>query len=171
MTILTRLCVADGSWEVFEADWSRQCAEFDETLDSFAPAHVPMLKAAATKEPKSGAFALPFDDHHAAACQLNCTPLPGYDGPVLRLRFLTLSPRYDLGNTERETYREILVRLLQGVLDVSDTLWPARHVKFHLASPADKDFFEEVGKPLDASGVFENVGVKGSWLYISKSKL
>ncbi|MFG1255708.1 MULTISPECIES: hypothetical protein [Xanthobacter] len=170
MTTLERLYVSDGSWEAFEADWSRQCTEFGETLENFAPGHVPMLKLAATNEPKSGAFALPYEGEHAAACQLNCTPLPGFTGPVLRLRFLTLAPRYDLGESSQEAYSDILVQLLQGVLEVSESLWPADHVKFHLASPADRVFFAALGKPLDASGVFRSVCVKGSWLYISKSR-
>lgn len=169
MPILQRLSVSDGSWQAFEDDWRRQCEIFEEDLANFAVAHFSMLREAATNEPKSGAFALQRSSEYAAACQLNCSPLPSFQGPVLRLRFLTLSPRYDIEGDE-EAYTDILLNLLQGVLEISDDMWPADHVKFHLASPADRGFFAALGKPLSGTGVFEKVCVKGSWLYISKIK-
>lgn len=169
MTTLKRLNVSDGSWDALHADWERQCAEFGEQLDNVASADFQMLKEAATNQLKSGSFALPYENEFAAACQLNCSPLPGYVGPVLRLRFLTLSPRLDLGPYDEDVYSSVLLHLLIGVLQISDTLWQADHIKFHLASPADRTFFAALGTPLSTSGVFESVCVKGSWLYITKS--
>lgn len=172
MPILNRLTKTDGSWEQFESDWSQQCATYDESLDGFSPAHFPMLELAATDDRRCGAFALKDSSgKHIAACQLNITPLPGYVGPVIRLRFLTVCPEFDFGVLSQEGYSALLGKFLIGVLQLSEENdWTSNHIKFHLPSPGDQTFFGALTGPLMATGNFDKVCVQGSWLYISKRR-
>jgi hypothetical protein len=90
----------DGSWDALKADWAAQCKQFEEDLASYAPGTMAELEGLALGEAqaRAGVFGLKLDGKYAAICQLNVTPLPGYEGPVLRLRFMTLSmPLFWLG--------------------------------------------------------------------------
>lgn len=164
------LSVADGSWQSFRQAWADLCQQYDEEIDNFAPATMAELeKLAAEGHFRAGVYALPNGEGFDAVCQLNCVPLPGYDGPVLRVRFMTISPEFDLGDRTIIDYGRVLVALLFATIRVSDTgSMKARHVKLHLRSPADVQFFAAIGSGLADAGVFETVETHGSWLHISK---
>lgn len=90
----------------------------------------------------------------------------------MRVRYLTLSPEYDFGEKTVDDYAEMLVGAVAGLLMVSDdhpTL-QARHIKFHLRSPADRQFFAALGRGLNEHEKFEDVQLKGSWLHLTKAK-
>lgn len=167
---LTRLSGADGSWARFKDDWRAQCANYGEDFDLYASGAFTVLDdLAANPEPRSGIFALVRNGKFAAVCQANVTPLPGYDGPVLRIRMMLLSPDYDFGEISVDEYAIVLIDMFSGVMELSHTDMPARHVKFHLRSPADRQFFAALGRHLDASPALESVQMRGGWLYVTKN--
>lgn len=160
----------DGSWDAFLENWRTQCGEFDEEIENFASATLRELGELATEgHPRAGVYGLQDGDDFVAVCQANCVPLPDYDGPVLRLRFLTVSPRFDFGDFEVEQYATLLVRVLVAALVLSDDEHEAKHIKFHLKSPADRAFFAALGSHLNDEDEFESVKMIGSWLYITKN--
>src|SRR5690606_15735785 len=98
-----------------------------------------------------------------AICQANCTGLPGYDGPVLRIRFMLFAPDYDFGEKDLDDYGMLLADLFLGVIELSEDVLQARYVKIHLRSPADRQFFTILGRGLEQSDHFDSVHVKGAW--------
>jgi len=170
---LKRLKAADGSWAAFEADWSAQCVAFDEDFGQFAQATIGVLRdlAEQTPAPKAAAtFGLWNSETGAfdAVAQLNSTLIPGHDGKVLRIRHLLLSPYFDFGDYPIETYSTVLSRMFAHTasLSVAGT-FASRHIKFHLRSPADRQFFAGFVEPMAQLGIFSKVVMRGAWLYLS----
>jgi hypothetical protein len=173
MSFLKPLSGSDGSWQQLKDDWQRQCAEAEEDFESYISGTFSVLEGLAVNpEARAGVYAYVRDGVHEALCQVNCTPLPGYDGPVLRTRFMTLSPRFDFEDLSVDEYARVLVNLFLGVIDLSaiDGPFRARHIKFHLPSPADRHFFASFGTELHAVPIFESVRMQGGWLYVTKNQ-
>lgn len=169
---LVRLCVADGSWVVFRDQWVAECAKFEEGFEDYATASIPVLEALAAENPvNAGVYALRYEDgQFHAVLQANSTLLPGYGmDRVLRIRHLLVSPRYDFGDMPIEDYSRVLTRTFARVVALSVHEMPSPHIKMHLRSPADVQFFREVGSFLGDMGIFTSVQMRGAWLYLTKS--
>lgn len=166
-----RLLAEDGSWDAFEADWRSQCERLEEDFDSYAGATFEVLhQIIKVKQAKSGVFAVKYDESYVAMCQVNCALIPKYLGPVLRTRFITFSPEYDLTDEHLHLYSRTLVELLFGVIDLGMGAgeFASRHVKLHLQSPEDAKFFTAVERNLKGQEPFESVETRGQWLYLSR---
>lgn len=102
-----------------------------------------------------------------AVCQLNVAFIKGYDNKVLRLRHLLLSPKYDFSDDITvDDYVNILSEIFAGTIHCATDELPAKHVKLHLQSPADRQFFKEIEQHLNKSTTFSSVKMHGAWLYI-----
>lgn len=165
-----RLLTDSGTWSEFEQDWKSQCEILGEDFDSYAEATLSVVKEIIESEnAKAGVFGLKINDKFMAMCQLNRTPLPGYDSPVLRVRFITLCPDLDLKELPVWEYSNALISLLTQVVDLAlnGGEMGSRYIKFHLRSPADTQFFSALGRGLHDTGPFEAVVSRGAWLYIT----
>lgn len=167
---MLKLQKAGGTWQRLLDEWGRQCAQYGESLDNYASATMPVLEQlAAAPEATAGVYGVEKDGEIGAICQLNCTPLPGYPSPVLRVRFLTVSPKYDLGDIAISEYGDLLVEAFFGVFTMSvDKTMGAKFINFHLRSPSDRPFFQAIGHGLAKVPHFETVKMAGSWLYVTK---
>jgi len=168
---LVRLLQSDGTWEKLREEWRNQTLSFNEDFESYASGMFSVVSSLAEHRTRNaGVFGLQREGSFIALCQLNQTPLPGYDSPVLRMRFMTLAPQFDFGEFELDQYVGVLIGLFSNVLLLSnsDDEFGAKHLKFHLRSPADRQFFAAVATPLEKSEAFSSVQVRGSWLYITK---
>lgn len=166
---LAKLRASDGSWNEFEADWKAQCETFGEDFSQYAIGSIPVLKeVAADDRDDVGIYALRSEEGgFAAVAQVNSTLLPGYDGKVLRVRHMLLSPTLDYGELLLETYSSVLSRMFAQTVNLAFRSMPAEHVKFHLRSPADRQFFSTVLETLKEFDIFSSVAMRGSWLYLS----
>lgn len=168
---LKKLQMNDGTWPEFVLDWQAQCEKAGEDFAAYAVGSFDVLSGLATApEPDAGVYALKKGGTHDAICQANCTGLPGYDGPVLRVRMMLLSPDFDFGVKPIEQYGSTLINMFLGIYILSETEMMARHIKFHLKSPNDRSFFAAIGERLNGEEQFEKVEVRGSWLYVTKAK-
>lgn len=166
---IVRLQNSDGTWQEFKDDWEAQCAAYGEDFSSFAEGTFSVVKDLLDDAGEAaGLFAIKEADQHVSMCQLNRASIPGYSSPVLRVRFMTLSPEFDFGDKSIEDYSGVLVATFAAVLAVSNTVMEAKHIKFHLRSPADRQFFALLGKGLNDSDMFHSVHVRGAWLYVTK---
>lgn len=171
---LHRLLVSDGSWAKLEEDWQRQSSEIGEEFDGYATDSIPVLKEIASKEdPESRqricwAVALYDQTRPLAIAMANLAPIPNFDGPVLRIRQITVCPLMDFGALSEDTYADTLVELMQNLYKLSEGPLNSRHIHMHLRSPTDIAFFRAFGKKLDGSSLFDSVTHKGAWLRISK---
>ncbi|NTG19987.1 hypothetical protein G6K93_05660 [Agrobacterium rhizogenes] len=167
---LVRLLTSDGTWKAFAEDWEKQCEPYEEDFSHYAEATFSVVRdIIETEQGNAGVFALRIKGKHVAMCQANRAMLPRYDGPVLRVRFITLSPELDLGDADLQEYGAILVSLLTQIIGLSllDDKLKSKYIKFHLRSPADRPFFSALGKGLHEANFFETVAMQGMWLYIS----
>lgn len=169
MSGLVKISARDGTWDALKAEWQSQCASYGEDFDTYAQGTFSVLGPLAdSEEPKAAVFAHMKNGHHAAIFQANCTPLPGYTGPVLRVRFMTLAPQYDFGDYGVDEYSDVLAGIFASSLALSYGEMQSQHLKFHLQSPADRQFFAVLEAPLGEIGIFESVQIRGSWLYVTK---
>jgi len=169
---LVALTEEDGSWQRLKADWRRQCEAFNEDFDSYGLATFSVLDPlAAEGHPKTDVYGFFVREECQMICETNRTMLPGYDGHVLRVRNMTFAPKYDFEDQPLDSYGSALVGLFGGVVGLSDSaLAPARHIKFHLRSPADRTFFQALCTPLLRIPIFDTAEVKGAWLYVTKKQ-
>lgn len=165
-----RVSRENGLWKDLLVSWEAQCGSFNENFDEYASASMTVLKdlADGVQLHDRGVYAL-FDKgaFHSVA-QLNCNFLPGYEGKVLRVRHIVLAPEYDFSeDIPLDVYGRTLALTFDGVLNVATSDMPATHVKFHLRSRGDRQFFSEVQPRLAQRGEFAAVEMRGAWLYLS----
>lgn len=166
---LERLLDADGTWPEFERDWQSQCENFGEDFSQYAVGSLPVLRDIASKDDRdSSVYGLRAEDgSFASVVMVNRTLLPNYTGQVLRVRHLLMSPSHDFGEHTIDDYAAILSRTFSRTVHLAFTTMPARHVKFHLRSPADRQFFSSALTALSDFDMFSDVAMRGSWLYLS----
>jgi len=161
-----------GLWQTLVGLWEDEAAMYHADLNDFAPASFSVLADLAQEAPqkRSGVFALSSDSTFIGMCQLNIAYLPGYDSEVLRVRHIIHSPRYDLDeDVTVDDYATFLTQMFGGVLHASISQMPAKHIKFHFRSPAERQFFNQMQEVINLFDVFDSVEMRGAWLYISKA--
>src|SRR5437763_137192 len=97
----------DGSWGRLKAQWRTECEEFGEGFESYAPGVFSILDPLARDgHPRCGIYALTEaqNPEFLAFCQANRALIPGYPTPVLRVRMMTFSPRFDFGDVGVNDY-------------------------------------------------------------------
>ena len=168
---LQRVSQADGNWHGLCRQWEDECDGFEQDFAEFASASFPVLDelACGTQLANAGVFATHDDGGYLAACQANVCFLPGYDGKVLRVRHIIVSPQHEFSaDMEIETYLKTLGRVFVGAIGLSVDGMPAQHVKFHLRSPAERHFGHIFTEALEGHKAFSDVAMRGSWIYLSK---
>jgi hypothetical protein len=165
-----RLGTSGTSYELLLDDWRAQASSLGEDFDSYSQIPVAIFEEIMEKDKeRTGLFVLKSQEDYGAVCMLNHADIPNYDGPVLRVRHILFSPKFDLGDLPVTDYSEALVTILVNVISLaqSDPKLMANHIKFHARSPADMQFFALLGRALDGSGAFASVQHRGTWLYIT----
>lgn len=167
-----RLGEEGTSYEGLLASWRTETEALGEDFEIFSAIPVSVFQQIAEKDANSTALyaARANDGSFGAVCMLNHARIPGYDGPVLRVRHILLSPKFDLTDVSLSEYSDVLFTILSGVIHCSDhdDRMKANYIKFHLRSPADVQFFAAVGKALSGASVYRSVHSSGAWLYITK---
>lgn len=164
-----QLKAADGSWDSLIAAWKDECEKFDEEFEGYASAAIPMLGDLAGKNDASySVYGLKNDETNTidAVCSVNWTHIPGYQDKVLRVRNLLFAPKFDFGEFEVFDYAMVLTRVFARATNLALDTMPSRHIKFHLRSPVERQFFALAGADLGALDEFKSVKVRGSWLYV-----
>jgi hypothetical protein len=165
--------LSDEEYKILVHGWREQCETADEDFETYTQIPLTVFREITEKDRDNTAlYGLKTENGFDAICMLNHALIPGYDGPVLRVRHILLSPEFDLGDKQITDYAKTIVSILVNVLLLSenDTNMKANHVKFHARSPADIPFFSEIGQALDGTGAYTSVHHKGSWLYITRTE-
>lgn len=160
-----RLHEGDGSWSRFRRDWEDQCCQLGEDFESYQVSLIGVVEDLAKDTPSDEAavFALECEDgRFHALCQVNVTTLPGYTGRVLRVRMMYFAPLYDFGELSLDAYIEVLVRMFSEIMALSEGAMQAPHVKFHLRSPADRQFFPTIGTDFEDKKTYASVIRRGA---------
>lgn len=172
------LMTQDGTWQAMQDDWRQQCEKVDEPFDDYAPDVTAILEdiaagnAEQTALTKSSvcAFREGQEGPHWAIAMLNWVRnIKGVKGPVLRVRHLTVSPLLDFGAVETQKYAEVLIGAVSGVIHLSNGIFKAPNLRFHLRSPEDLNFFRALGTALADTPLVDSVETRGAWLYMRKA--
>ncbi|MGH6755103.1 MAG: hypothetical protein ACREDP_23330, partial [Bradyrhizobium sp.] len=76
-----------------------------------------------------------------AACQVSRLMMSKFPTPILRARFVVVSPLYELGVADAAQYAQTMVALFCGIVWLSRDTMSAGHIRFFLKSPGDAQFF------------------------------
>jgi hypothetical protein len=159
-----------SAWQSLKAQWKTEAEGAGEDFSTFAIGTFSALDPLAAQEPaKSGLHGLYDGSRAHAFCQVNRLLMPRYSAPVLRARFATVSPAYDVGLHGVGGYAQVLVSLFSGVVWLSRNKLAADHVRFHLRSPGDAQFFAALQINTDLSP-FSSFTTRGAWVECSLKK-
>ena len=171
---MQKLSHTDGSWSELLSQWSDQCHAYGEDFQSFVPETIDLLGNLVdecTGSKWDGVYgSRDGDGSFQAICFVNPAFIPNYNGRVLRVRHVLLSPRSDLGEFDAEWHARTLGELFERIIELSDGELPCPHVKFHFRSPADLALFRRVKEELLKSDHFDDVRSVGAWLILTKSQ-
>jgi len=162
----------NGLWKSVRQQWRQQCEDFDEDGDSYARSAMDVLDELAEEPTRRAKVFVLRDENHVAHCifQANSTRLPQFDGFVLRIRHMILSPDYDYGKKSVTEYAQILTESFAHACNLALEELPSDHVKFHFRTPADLDFFRRARPTLETDPAFTSVMMYGAWLSLSFKK-
>lgn len=169
---MKRLSHVDGSWGELLSQWTRQCHDFGEDFENYLPETMKLLGSLVEQtegQRWDGVFA--FDDagQYEGICFVNGAFIPGYSGRVLRVRHILLSPKHDFGEYQEEQFASTLGSIFERILQLSESVIPCLHLKFHFRSPADVATFQKFSSFLAKTDHFSSVQMKGAWLMLTRS--
>ena len=169
---LVRVARSNERLDEIWLQWDAQCERFGESFKDYATASMSVLRELAEEpETRSAAVFALVDESGAylAICQVNVARIPGYDGPVLRLRHLVLAPEFDFSEEiPDDRYADVLAEVFTKVSLLSENTMAADHIKIHLRSRGDREFFKVFEEHLREEAAFATVRMQGAWLYITK---
>jgi hypothetical protein len=130
----------DRSWRTIKAQWKKDAEGVGEDFATFAG--IAAFDVLATKEGDNpGLFCLTDGERIHAVCQIRRLLMSKYQSPILRARYVNVSPSYELGVAGTNEYAQMLVALFSGVVWLSRDALTASHIRFFLKSPGDSQFF------------------------------
>lgn len=156
----------NGLWKAVQKEWHQQCEDYEEDVDNYASASMPVLQALSETPTRRAKVFVLLDEGHKphAVFQANSARLPGFEGFVLRIRHLVLSPEYDYGKHEIEDYKTLLASCFGHACELARTSMQSDHVKFHFRTSADLYFFKAAYPSLLEEPAFKDVIMYGAWL-------
>ena len=130
----------ERSWRSIKGQWKKDTEVAGEDFASFGG--IAAFDAVASKEGDNpGLYCLSDGERFHAVCQIRRMLMSKYQEPILRARFVNVSPVYELGIAGTSEYAQILVALFSGVVWLSKDALSAAHIRFLLKSPGDSQFF------------------------------
>ncbi|MDB5634906.1 MAG: hypothetical protein JWR49_3761 [Tardiphaga sp.] len=154
---------ADRSWGSLKGQWRKAAEAIEEDFSTFALGPFAALDQLMQQGGKAGLYGLYDGTVPHAFCQVNKLLMAKFEGPVLRARFMTVSPVYDFGSKDLPSYGQLLIELFSGIVWLAHNSLSASHVLFHLRSPADAHFLA----PLQTAGPnspFTRFAIKAAWV-------
>lgn len=170
---LRELTSEGGEWDEVEKQWAEVCEAHGDVLDDYAISSFPVLRETAqTSDASTKAMGLFDEDGRChSVCFANRAAIKGYASPVLRIRHLLLAPECDYGTLSASQYATALTATFAAAVALAFSDLPAKHVRFHLRSPADISFFGSIATTLGNLPLFEAVHMQGAWLYLDLKSL
>lgn len=167
-----KLYLNDGTWDALVDDWGRICQSYDEDFENYMTVSIPTLKQQCIEcenERWSGSYSLKNNEgQHIAVAFLNAAHIKGFNGRVLRVRHLSMSPLYDFGEYDEGTYAKTLSEIVMKIVEMSDSDLESPNIKIHFRSPADVRLFRIFAEKMNEFEHFSTIKMVGSWLHIVK---
>ena len=131
----------DRSWRTIKAQWKKDAESVGEDFSTFSTGNFTTYDGLTKDGDNPNLYCLSDGERVHAACQVSRLMMSKFPGPILRTRFIIVSPVYDLGIADAGQYAQMMVALFSGIVWLSRDTMSASHIRFFLRSPGDAQFF------------------------------
>jgi hypothetical protein len=131
----------DKSWRAIKAQWKKDAESVGEDFSTFSLGNYSAFDGLTKDGENPTLYCLSDGEKIHAACQVSRLMMSKFPAPILRARFVVVSPIYELGIADVGQYAQTLVALFSGIVWLSRDSLSAGHIRFFLKSPGDSQFF------------------------------
>ena len=131
----------DKPWRSIKAQWKKDAESVGEDFSTFSNGSYTAFDALTKDGDNPTLYCLSDGERIHAACQVSRLMMSKFPTPILRARFIVVSPLYELGVADAVQYAQTLVALFSGIVWLSRDTLSAGHIRFFLKSPGDAQFF------------------------------
>jgi hypothetical protein len=110
---------ADKSWRSIKAQWKKDAESVGEDFSTFSMGGCTAFDALTKDGDHPTLYCLSDGEKVHAACQVSRLMMSKFPTPILRARFVNVSPVYELGLAGSSQYAQILVALFSGIVWLS----------------------------------------------------
>jgi hypothetical protein len=156
----------DRSWRSIKGQWKKDAESVGEDYSTFSMGSYAAYDTLTKEAENPGLYCLSDGERVHAACQVSRLMMSKFPGPVLRARFIIVSPMYELGIADVRQYSQIMVALFSGIVWLSRDTMTASHIRFFLKSPGDSQFFTALQAATEMSP-FASFAIEGGLIECS----
>ena len=131
----------DRSWRSIKGQWKKDAESVGEDFSTFSTGSFTAYDSLTKDGDHPSLYCLSDGERVHAACQVSRLMMSKFPTPILRARFIAVSPIYELGMADPGQYAQIMVALFSGIVWLSRDTMSAGHIRFFLKSPGDSQFF------------------------------
>ena len=131
----------ERSWRSIKGQWKKDAESVGEDISTFSTGSYSAYDALTKDGDNPNLYCLSDGERVHAACQVSRLMMSKFPNPILRARFILVSPIYDLGIANAGQYAQMMVALFSGIVWLSRDTMTASHIRFFLKSPGDAQFF------------------------------
>jgi hypothetical protein len=159
----------DKAWRSIKAQWKKDAEGVGEDYSTFAMGSCAVFDGLIKDTSNPSLYCLSDGERVHAVCQVSRLMMSKYSTPMLRARFVSVSPVYELGLAGAGEYAQIMVALFSGIVWLSRDSLSAGHIRFFLKSPGDSQFFAalQIATPLSP---FSKFTIEGALIECSLKK-
>src|SRR5438270_929438 len=118
----------DRSWRSTKAQWKKDAESVGEDFSTFSMANLTAFDTLTKDGDHPSLYCLSDGERVHAACQVSRLMMSKYPTPILRARFIAVSPIYELGLADPGQYAQIMVALFSGIVWLSRDTLSAGHI-------------------------------------------
>jgi hypothetical protein len=131
----------DRSWRAIKAQWKKDAESIGEDFTTFSTGNFTAYDGLTKEGDHPSLHCLSDGERVHAACQVSRLMMSKFPDPILRARFVLVSPVYELGIENATKYAQMMVALFSGIVWLSRDTMAASHIRFFLKSPGDSQYF------------------------------
>src|SRR5205809_2576624 len=131
----------DRSWRSIKGQWKKDAESVGEDFSTFSTGSFTAYDGLTKDGDHPSLYCLSDGERIHAACQVSRLMMSKFPSPILRARFILVSPIYELGEADPGQYAQVMVALFSGIVWLSRDTMSAGHIRFFLKSPGDAQFF------------------------------
>ena len=131
----------DRSWRSIKGQWKKDAESVGEDFSTFSTGMFSAFDTLTKDGDSPHLHCLSDGERVHAACQVSRLMMSKFPSPILRARFIVVSPVYELGIADAGQYAQMMVALFSGIVWLSRDTMSASHIRFFLKSPGDSQYF------------------------------
>jgi hypothetical protein len=131
----------DRSWRSIKGQWKKDAESVGEDFSTFSTGGYTAYDGLTKEGDHPSLYCLSDGERVHAACQVSRLMMSKFPSPILRARFIVVSPLYELGVADAGQYAQMMVALFSGIVWLSRDTMSASHIRFFLKSPGDSQYF------------------------------